>query len=261
MTSMKTYYEVPAPLSTTPAAAELNDFAKSAKLFQNTRYASKTITVNSIQRVVEPTSEHVAWKCELHVDNHILNMVCKFKIVAGKLCLLSKRHAENMRTCFDLVALYAKKVAALRVAEHVICEVKRATGTYYLWFEEFLPNFQKFLKYPTASSISLRLSVSSRRRIQWLQQKMLDDGKSPIFDAQGSIVEGCLVLSDIETAATLSRWDDIDADDCVRHIRQSSGRSSNHSHTGSSVSSWSKTIGVALIGILGFTFLGSAARR
>lgn len=213
---MNSFYEVPAPLTSNPTAHELNEFAKSAKLFQKTRYGALA-TLKFIRRVGEASSEHIAWKCDLEFPSGIVEMVCKFKANNGKLCFLSERHVQTMKECFKTVA--STTIPNLRVAEYVICEIPTTSDVYYLWFEEFLPNFQKFLKYPNAFETSKKLAVSFSKRVRALQSKMLKSGKSPLIDAQGAIVEGCLVLSDIETADTLSRFSDISADECVKHIK------------------------------------------
>lgn len=167
------------------------------------------------------SAEHSVWRCNVIIGTNKYPFVLKLKRSSeGRLMLMSPAHGNSILSNFHVVQtiLIRHRLEKLRVNRYFYIQI----DTYRVWFEEYLPKFEKFLQYPDDPDCSLALSLSNSRRITQLQLAMISEDRPPIIDPQGFWNQDFdeIVLSDIETTATLSKFNDINAERCIDHIRR-----------------------------------------
>ncbi len=172
------------------------------------------------------------FKILLTFENEQFVAVLKLKRIGHNVFLMRKAHYENMQerhVVVDEICNWSHHLrGSIRAANAWGARVRIPGGYGYVWMEEFIPYFTKFLAYPNNRNINKRLTISSSPRVQELQQVMLDQRCSPLIDAQGGFGErpydgavdrSVLILSDIETAQSLaSKFGDIDEEECMSYI-------------------------------------------
>lgn len=226
----QSYYEIRAPFGATVTSADLNQFISDNDCQvsdSNFNYGGR-LTVVVTNSIRSASTEHIVWKCRVNCNGKTYDFVCKLKKQDDAVYLLSRQHAESMFANFQTVGsvIDGFKLRAIRVAKFFVCQVNHNGQIYYIWFEEFLPGFRKFLmpNQPPHLSTSQYLTLSVSLRVQQLQMIMLGIGESPLIDAQGAVlpngIDNVLVLSDIETARSLSKFTNIDEEECIRAIQE-----------------------------------------
>jgi hypothetical protein len=243
---MSSYYEIDElvlfPLKTVNSQS-LNEFF--SKREHSIAFSSidlsevATYELNFTNRIESESGVHMIWICQVEVkfnshDSKVFETVVKFKKLGGSLYSMSEKHALSMHHNCEKVShiISQYQFGDIRTTTYFVLRV----ADFYIWLEEKLEKFQKFLAHPLHENINKRLSISSSTRVERLQAAMLANGESPIIDAQGGLVicydaDGKvlndakskpisqIVLSSIETANSLSKFAKIDSSECTAIVR------------------------------------------
>lgn len=181
------------------------------------------------ERIPCSATDRVIFKCQIHSSeqNCTYPFVLKFKRIGDHLRYLALDHAKSMVNNYVLVTrlLNESPIEGLQVANYLLLETTYATekgdAPFHLWLEEYLPNFRKFLRYPSNIMPSHALSALRSKRLIQLQALMIKVSESPIIDAQGDFSEATDVirLCDIETVESMAKFaENVVPSDCHNAI-------------------------------------------
>ena len=220
---------------------QLSDVASLIKrvpfVIRSTNISSNLLGVNAqiviTKEIGSVSSEHSVFKCRVEFGNRFIpDCVVKLKKMNGALHFLSEIHALQMVSNYSMLneCIYESEMQnSIQVNNYILVHSEDKFGQKYcLWIEEYLPSFQKFLRWKTDSDLNRRLSLSNRNEIKELQLWMIENEYSPLVDPQGYYDRktNTIILSDIETVESLSqKFKDVDSDSCLNYIESQSSSS------------------------------------